>query len=123
MYLDDILVTGVSVQDHLKNLKEVLSRLEEAGLRLKRAKCELLPDEFCYLGHKVNTQGLHPMESKVKAISEAPSPLNVTELKAYLGLLNYYNCFLPNLSTLLAPMHQLLRKEETLANKCSPTKF
>ena len=40
VYLDNILVTGVSLQDHLKNLKEVPSRLEEAGLQLKRAKCE-----------------------------------------------------------------------------------
>ena len=54
VYLDDILVTGVSVQDHLKNLKEVLSRLEEAGLRLKRVKCELLQDEACYLGQSIN---------------------------------------------------------------------
>lgn len=115
VYLDDILVTGVNVQDHLKNLNEVLGRLEEAGLRLKRSKCELLQDEVCYLGHKVNAQGLHPMQSKVKAISEAPTPTNVTELKAYLGLLNYYNRFLPNLSTWLAPMHQLLRKDEKWA--------
>lgn len=112
VYLDDILVTGLNAQDHLKNLNEVLGRLEEAGLRLKRSKCELLKDEVCYLGHKVNAQGLHPMKSKVKAISEAPAPSNVSELKAYLGLLNYYNRFLPNLSTLLAPMHQLLRKDE-----------
>lgn len=112
IYLDDILVTGVNALDHLKNLNEVLGRLEEAGLRLKRSKCELLRDEVCYLGHKVNAQGLHPMEAKVKAISDAPTPSNVTELKAYLGLLNYYNRFLPNLSTLLAPMHQLLKKDD-----------
>lgn len=43
------------------------------------------------------------MEKKVKAIMDAPTPANVTELKAYLGLLNYYNKFLPNLATLLAP--------------------
>ncbi|XP_062380634.1 uncharacterized protein K02A2.6-like [Sardina pilchardus] len=53
VYLDDILVTGENVQAHLKNLAEVLSRLEKAGLRLKRTKCELLKDEVCYLGHKV----------------------------------------------------------------------
>lgn len=51
------------------------------------------------------------MQSKVTAIEEAPTATTVTELKAYLGLLNYYNKFLPNLATHLAPLHKLLRKE------------
>lgn len=50
------------------------------------------------------------MENEVKAVVDAPTPTTVTELKAYLGLLNYYNRFLPNLSTLLAPLHCLLKK-------------
>ncbi|XP_061570028.1 uncharacterized protein K02A2.6-like [Cololabis saira] len=111
VYLDDILVTGVDEADHLKNLNEVLSRLEEAGLRLKRSKCAFMQKEVEYLGHRVDVQGLHPVEKKVKAILNAPAPTSVTELKAYLGLLNYYNKFLPNLATLLAPLHELLRKE------------
>ncbi|RXN14561.1 putative protein K02A2.6-like protein [Labeo rohita] len=67
-------------------------------------------DEVEYLGHQVDAQGLHPTGTKVKAIEEAPEPRNVTELKAYLGLLNYYK-FLPNLAMLLAPLHLLLRKD------------
>lgn len=111
VYLDDILVTGVTQESHLKTLDEVLVRLKEAGLRLKRGKCTFLADEVEYLGHKVDAQGLHPTEIKVKAIEEAPEPRNITELKAYLGLLNYYNKFLPNLATLLAPLHLLLKKD------------
>lgn len=61
-----------------------------------------LADKVEYLGHKVDAQGLHPTRMKVKAIEEAPEPWNVTELKAYLGLINYYNKFLPNLAMLLA---------------------
>ncbi|KAL6461145.1 hypothetical protein MHYP_G00311110 [Metynnis hypsauchen] len=111
VYLDDILVTGRNDQEHLKTLSEVLKRLEEAGLRLKRSKCSFMGKEAEFLGHKVDSTGLHPLQNKVSAIQKAPSPTNVTELKAYLGLLNYYNRFLPNLSTLLAPLHQLLRKD------------
>lgn len=59
----------------------------------------------------MDAQGLHPAEKKVKAIMDAPSPTNVTELKAYLGLLNYYNKFLPNLATLLAHLHEHLRQD------------
>lgn len=111
VYLDDILVTGTTRETHLRNLDEVLTRLEDAGLRLKRSKCTLLADEVQYLGHKVDAKGVHTVPAKVKAVTEAPAPTNVTELRAYLGLLNYYNRFLPNLSTLLAPLHQLLRKD------------
>nr|XP_055054019.1 uncharacterized protein K02A2.6-like [Misgurnus anguillicaudatus] len=58
-----------------------------------------------YLGHVVNAEGLHPVLSKVRAIEEAPPPTTVTELKAYLGLLNYYNKFLPSLATCLVLLH------------------
>ncbi|KAI7802842.1 hypothetical protein IRJ41_020318 [Triplophysa rosa] len=111
VYLDDILVTGGNRENHLKTLENVLMKLKEAGLRLKRGKCVFLADEVEYLGHRVDAQGLHPTGTKVKAIDDAPEPKNVTELKVYLGLLNYYNKFLPNLAMLLAPLHLLLRKD------------
>ncbi len=94
-----------------KLLLKVLDRLQEAGLRLKRSKCTFMEKEVMFLGHKVDETGLHPAPGKVLAIQNAPSPKNVTELKAYLGLLNYYNKFLSNLSTVLAPVHRLLRKD------------
>uniref|UniRef100_A0A3B3S779 ribonuclease H n=1 Tax=Paramormyrops kingsleyae TaxID=1676925 RepID=A0A3B3S779_9TELE len=111
LYLDDILLSGSDEADHLKNLDTVLNKLEEAGLRLKRCKCMFLQEEVEYLGHRVDSKGLHPVKKKVIAIMEAPTPKNVTELKSYLGLLNYYNKFLPNLATLLAPLHELLRQD------------
>ncbi|XP_038139940.1 uncharacterized protein K02A2.6-like [Cyprinodon tularosa] len=110
VYLDDILLTGEDEAEHLSTLDEVLRRLKEAGLRLHRRKCAFLRNEVEYLGHIINAEGLHPVQSKIKAIEEAPQPTTVTELKAYLGLLNYYNKFLPNLATHLAPLHQLLKK-------------
>lgn len=115
VYLDDIILTGRDEADHLRTLEEVLRRLKDAGLRLQRNKCVFLQNEVEYLGHKVDMEGLHPVESKVRAIVEAPSPTTVTELKAYLGLLNYYNKFLPNLATRLAPLHHLLRKDVSWA--------
>lgn len=61
--------------------------------------------QVTYLGHKVSKEGIQPMDDKVEAITNAPSPTNVSELKSYLGLINYYQKFLPNLSSLLAPLH------------------
>lgn len=103
--VDDILVSGADDEDHLNNLEEVLKRFAEAGLRFKRSKCVFLQPQVTYLGHKVSKEGIQPMGDKVEAITNAPSPTNVSELKSYLGLINYYQKFLPNLSSLLAPLH------------------
>ena len=109
VYIDDILVTGTSDKDHLKNLSEVLSRLENAGLHLKKDKCSFMLPEVQYLGHKISARGLEPSVEKVKAIREAPTPKNVTQLKSFLGAVNYYCKFLPNLANKLCPLYKLLQ--------------
>ena len=58
----------------------------------------------------VDGEGRHPTDEKIAAIKGAPSLKNVAELRSYLGLLNYYGNFIPNLPTLLQPLHELLWK-------------
>ena len=101
VYLDDILVSGKSEEDHLQSLDRVLDRLESAGVTLKEAKCIFLASSIEYLGHVTDKDGLHPSQEKLRAIQEALEPHNVTELKSFLGLLNYYSKFLPNLAVVL----------------------
>ncbi len=110
-YIDDICITGTTDEEHLANLAEVLRRLREHGVRLKKDKCRFLRDSVEYLGHRIDSKGLHATDSKLKAITEAPSPKNVQELRAFLGLLNYYGRFIPNRATLSQPLHQLLCKD------------
>ena len=64
-----------------------------------------------YLGHWISKQGLQLSGSKIKAIANAPAPTNVGQLRAFLGLANYYSRFLPNLADVLAPLYQLLQKD------------
>ena len=110
VYLNDILVTGSSPAAHLKNLEHVFTRLEEAGVHFKKEKCEFMLEEVEYLGHKISRDGLQPIQSKVAAVANAPEPSRVAELRSFLGLVNYYGKFLPDLATAEAPLHNLLRK-------------
>ena len=82
--------------EHDRNLRKVLERLEKAGIRLNENKCQLKKNEVQYLGYIINKEGLRPIESKVEAIRDAPRPTNTTQLRAYLGMLNYYGKFLKN---------------------------
>ena len=102
-------MTGSSESEHLKTLDEVLARLEAAGLRLKREKCAFMLSTVDYLGHVISSEGLSPNPEKIRAIIDAPAPQDVQQLRSFLGLVNYYSKFLPNLSTTLAPLHQLLQ--------------
>lgn len=65
-----------------------------------------------YLGHRISAKGLQPTDEKVRAIKEAPSPSNVSQLRSFIGLVNYYCKFLPNLANTLAPLYSLLQKNK-----------
>ena len=88
----------------------MLVRLEEAGLGLKKGKCVFMQDQVVYLGHQIDKTGISPVQDKVEALVQAKTPENVTELKSYLGLLNYYGKFLRDLSQVLHPLQKLLEK-------------
>ena len=85
VHLDDILITGSDMDEHLQHLSEVLKRIQGAGLRLRQEKCEFLSSSVVYLGHRIDAEGLHPTVDKAHAVHQAPTPKNCTELKAYLG--------------------------------------
>ena len=109
-YIDDILITGKTEKEHLDNLAAVLQKLREHGLRVKKEKCEFMKSCVEYLRHKIDAEGLHALDSKVKAITNAPAPKNAQELRSFLGLLNYYGRFIPNLASILHPLNELLRR-------------
>ena len=83
VYLDDVLVTGPTDEEHLRTLDQVLSRLEEAGARLKREKCAFMLPSVEYLGHRITAAGLQPTDEKVRALRKAPVPGNVSQLKSF----------------------------------------
>ncbi|XP_048775178.2 uncharacterized protein K02A2.6-like [Ostrea edulis] len=109
--LDDMVITGKTDEEHLQNLEKVLQRLSEYGLRENLNKCEFFKENITFCGHVIDRHGLHKTPEKVDAIVKAPSPSNVSQLRSFLGLVNYYGKFLPDLATVLGPLHKLLQKD------------
>ena len=108
--MDDILFTGLTDEDHLQNLGEILNRLEQAGLRAKLPKCKFMAESVIYNGHQVDKEGIRPTAEKMQAVLEAPQPQNKAELRSYLGLISYYGRLIANLSSILTPLNDLLKK-------------
>ena len=112
VFLDDVIVSGADIDAHNSALRAVLSRLQAAGLRVNREKCQFGLAEVTYLGHKVSSRGVETTDDKVKAILRAPEPGSVSQLRSWLGGINYYGKFLKDLSTVLAPLYLLLRQNQ-----------
>jgi hypothetical protein len=89
----------------MRNLNATLQRLEEYGLRVRNDKCKFFRPFVEYLGHVIDSSGLHKVPSKVKAVAETTSPQNVNQLRSFLELLTYYSKFVPNLGNMLKPLH------------------
>ena len=112
VFLDDVVVSGKTPQEHSAALEEVLRRLSDANLRLQRSKCRFGVRSVIYLGHHIGADGVRPTAEKVSAVESAPVPKGVKELQAWLGLINYYSKFLKDLATVLAPLYKLLKREQ-----------
>ncbi|XP_049271184.1 uncharacterized protein K02A2.6-like [Rhipicephalus sanguineus] len=109
-YIDDIIIFGRTESEHVRNLEQVLLRISEAGLKLND-KCIFNASELSFLGHLVSAEGIAPLQAKVDAIVHASTPTDVGMLRSFLGLVEYYAKFIPNLAEEVEPMRRLLRKD------------
>ncbi|KAM8714816.1 hypothetical protein ACLKA7_001219 [Drosophila subpalustris] len=109
-YLDDIIVSGASLEEHVRNLGEVLRRLRQANLRLNRAKCKFFRRSLVYLGHVISGEGIHTDPDKIAAVRELQPPTTCRELRRCLGIASWYRRFVPNFADIVQPMSLLLKK-------------
>lgn len=85
-YLDDIMISGATAEEHEERLTAVLRRIDDARLKLNLSKCNFRQSELSFLGHTVSAKGLQPGVSHVTAVSQAPPPTDLSKLRSFLGL-------------------------------------
>ena len=110
-YVDDVLIWSRTVEEHLQHVRAVLKALQAVGFKIHPTKSLFLADRLPFLGHMVTPDGREPELSKVAAMLALPTPANVGQLQAAIGLLNYYRDYVPGFSTIAAPLTRLTRKD------------
>ena len=110
---DDIFVYGPDTDEHDRRLEQVLIRLKEKGPTLNKEKCVFHMPKLTFMGLVLSQRGIGPTEEKVKAVTEAREPQNVSEVKSFLGLVNFNARFIPDLATVAEPLRRLTKKGET----------
>ena len=108
-YMDDILVSGSNASEHLRNLRALLQRLQDKGLRCRKEKCLFAQPSVEYLGYTLSSKGV-AKGRKADAVRMMPPPDNVSSLRSFLGSIQFYSKFLPNLATVTDPLYRLTKK-------------
>ena len=109
-YLDDIIIFSNTWSDHIKHIKSVLQRIQNAGLTIKRSKCVFASASVEYLGHVVGLNKVQPRQIKVEAILHFPQPRDRKQLRSFLGAAGYYRRFIPHFAQLSVALTDMLRK-------------
>ena len=109
VYVDDILVASEDETQHLQDLEDLFKTLSTHGMVINRAKCKLGQTSLDFLGFKVDTNGVTPLEEKVTAIRETPRPTTIKELQRFLGMCNYYRRFIPKVAQHAFHLHEALK--------------
>jgi hypothetical protein len=110
-YLDDLLITGRTTEEHFSNLNAVLQRIKDYGFRIRKEKCQFFQNSVEYLGHIIDKAGIRPSPKKVEAILKAPAPGDQSQLRSFLGGVNYFGKFIGQLADLSAPLNNLLKQD------------
>jgi hypothetical protein len=111
VYIDDITIYTDTFGKHMAILQEVLKRLKDHRLFIKLKKYTFAAPEIKLLGHIIGKEGLKPDPAKVEAVTKFPDPTNRSELRAFLGLVNYYRVYIPKCSVIAAELNYLLRDD------------
>lgn len=108
---DDMLIAAETEKEHDRILEKVMKRARRENVKFNPKKIQLKKNKVKYMGRIVSGDGITPDASKVKAITEMPAPQDVKGVQRLLGMMNFLSPFIPNMSTLTAPLRELLKKD------------
>lgn len=119
-YIDDILIFSKTFDEHITHLRKLMDAIQEEGFRLKFTKCTFAANSAKYLGHIIKENTITPLKDNLKSIREFPTPQNRKNVRQFLGKINFHGKFIPNASSTLEPLHNLLRKNTQFhwSNEC-----
>lgn len=112
VYIDDVIISGKTLEETLQNLETILKALNNANLKIQLDKSEFLHKEIEFLGYVITSGGIKPNIKKIEAIGKYPEPSTIKELRSFLGIMGYYRRFVK-----LQPLTNLLRGEGCTSNK------
>jgi len=107
---DDIIVHGKGKEEHNERLAKVFNKLIKAGLTLNREKCQFGMSHLEFMGHLLTDRGIGPTQARVEAVQNAREPTCVSEVRSFLGLVNFSAKFIPNLAIVAETLRKLCRQ-------------
>ena len=123
-FLMTFLLWGKTQDEHDHNLDKVLHNLFKNGLRVNSEKCEFSKDKIIFSGYTLTTEGISPDPSKISTVNNFKPPTTATEVRSFLGLVNYCSKFIKNYSILTSPLKKLTQKKHTIyLEKCRTEGF
>ncbi|GFV95331.1 retrovirus-related Pol polyprotein from transposon 297 [Trichonephila clavipes] len=110
VYMDDVIITSPSFNEHIDHLNQIFTLLRDAGLTLNKEKCHFARDKLKYLGLIISKEGIETDNSKVKAIAEMEPPKNNREVSKFLRMAGWYQKFIPHYADICEPLYRLKKK-------------
>ncbi|CAH8653370.1 unnamed protein product [Schistosoma intercalatum] len=108
-YIDDLLIASPDLQSHEQHVQAVLKRLDEHGINIHQSKCVFGVQTLEFLGHTISPEGIKPIKKEVDTIKQYPVPSSLTQLRSFLGLINFYRRFIPGCAQLMQPLTDSLK--------------
>lgn len=109
IYLDDILIASESDDEHLTDVSNVFSILSKHNLKLSLEKCEFFKSSLTFLGYEVSQYGMRPPTDRIDAIKSFATPTTSTELRRFIGMMNFFRFFIPHFAQSAFPLTEILR--------------
>lgn len=110
-YIDDILISSKTFEEHLEHLEKVFQAIKSEGFRIKFVKCTFATHEIKYLGHVILSDTVKPLNDNLISIRNFPTPTSRKNIRKFLGMVNFYHKYIKDSAKVLEPFHNILRKD------------